>query len=188
MIFIVLLIMESPLTHDDDWDENLLHIGCYIIAILLAAFYFLTCGENPGWVKLPESELTTLEKRNLSTRYHPPGINEKSKGNTDNNEGLHSFQTNSLESNEEDKGIEISDFGEKIHLEFANRNIDIQNPNNLSESNDSFLEDNAFYSMPPKHFCKICNIEQEYRTRHCHKCGKCVYKYDHHCFWIGQFF
>ena len=31
--------MESPLTHDDDWDENLLHIGCYFVTILFAATY-----------------------------------------------------------------------------------------------------------------------------------------------------
>lgn len=39
--------------------------------------------------------------------------------------------------------------------------------------------------MPPRRFCKICNVRQPYRSRHCHECGQCVRKFDHHCFWIG---
>ena len=26
---------------------------------------------------------------------------------------------------------------------------------------------------------------QPLRVRHCYDCQRCVYKYDHHCFWIG---
>jgi len=33
--------------------------------------------------------------------------------------------------------------------------------------------------------CKICDIVQPLRTKHCKKCSKCVYRYDHHCFWLG---
>ena len=74
---------------------------------------------------------------------------------------------------------------EEVHLEFSNKN-NLAGRISGSESSESFLNDEySVFSLPPKHFCRTCNIEQEYRTRHCHKCQKCVYKYDHHCFWIG---
>ena len=187
MIFLVLLIIESPLNHDDDFDDNLKVILSYFVLICVAAYFFLTCGENPGWVQLPESEDTSLEKRNISTKYHPPL--ELQKHNDDILKSLeggkHSFKTNSLDSNEDLKDVEMKNLEEEVHIEFSNKN-NLGGRLSGSESNDSFLNDEySVFSLPPKHFCRACNIEQEYRTRHCHKCQKCVYKYDHHCFWIG---
>jgi palmitoyltransferase len=37
----------------------------------------------------------------------------------------------------------------------------------------------------PLRWCKDCEVWQPIRTKHCDKCGFCVRKYDHHCFWIG---
>lgn len=39
---------------------------------------------------------------------------------------------------------------------------------------------------PPKHFCDKCQIVQDYRSKHCHLCGRCIRKFDHHCFWVGN--
>eukprot|EP01118_Nematostelium_gracile_P008101 TRINITY_DN2666_c0_g1_i1.p1 TRINITY_DN2666_c0_g1~~TRINITY_DN2666_c0_g1_i1.p1 ORF type:complete len:302 (-),score=41.74 TRINITY_DN2666_c0_g1_i1:22-927(-) len=36
------------------------------------------------------------------------------------------------------------------------------------------------------HFCKECNIQQPLRTKHCNKCDRCVLRFDHHCFFIGN--
>ena len=33
--------------------------------------------------------------------------------------------------------------------------------------------------------CKHCDAWQGLRTKHCHDCGRCVRKFDHHCFWVG---
>lgn len=179
--------MESPLNHDDEFEDNLFTMLSYFVIIFISAYFFLTCGENPGWVKLPESEDTSLEKRNISTKYHPPfeyQKNEEILRNLD--EAKHSFKTNSLESNDDLKEvIEMHNMGEEVHLEFANNKNDGPPRNSGSESSESFNDAFSVFSVPPKHYCKTCNIEQEYRTRHCHKCQKCVHKYDHHCFWIG---
>lgn len=34
-------------------------------------------------------------------------------------------------------------------------------------------------------YCKHCEAWQGLRTKHCHDCGRCVKKFDHHCFWVG---
>ena len=186
IIFLVLLIMESPFNHDDDMDENLTHLFFYILNIIISAYYFLTCGQNPGCVKLPESDVTSLEKRNLSSKYKPPfDLGSHNIQKIEN--AKHSFKTNSFESNEDIKEVfELHELKEDVHLEFSNKHEKSAKKSD-SESYDSFVQDDfSVFSMPPKHYCNTCQIEQEYRTRHCHKCEKCIYKYDHHCFWIGN--
>lgn len=36
-----------------------------------------------------------------------------------------------------------------------------------------------------RHICKTCNLLQPLRAKHCKYCGYCIYKYDHHCPWLG---
>lgn len=37
-------------------------------------------------------------------------------------------------------------------------------------------------------YCSICNIwvNKNMGIRHCHRCGMCIEKYDHHCDWISK--
>lgn len=44
----------------------------------------------------------------------------------------------------------------------------------------------AIRSSPVQHDCKICHIQQPFRTRHCRACGACVAKFDHHCYYLGS--
>ncbi|CAG9461531.1 unnamed protein product [Pedinophyceae sp. YPF-701] len=34
-------------------------------------------------------------------------------------------------------------------------------------------------------FCRVCRLWQQPRIKHCFDCGKCVYRFDHHCIWLG---
>ena len=34
-------------------------------------------------------------------------------------------------------------------------------------------------------WCLYCEHWQPLRAKHCDQCGKCVRKFDHHCFWVG---
>lgn len=36
-----------------------------------------------------------------------------------------------------------------------------------------------------RRWCSVCRLWQPLRTKHCDKCGRCVRKYDHHCYCIG---
>ena len=61
---------------------------------------------------------------------------------------------------------------------------DISDEDFDDESEDLDMEADK-YAPPPLHYCKKCDIVQNYRTRHCKSCDLCVAKFDHHCFWIG---
>lgn len=179
----VLLFLESPLNHDDSLTENFYHILLYLFIIIIASYYFLTCGENPGWVPCPSGD----KNRHLSSaKYYPPFDFQP------NTEGLEiglvqkSLNTNSFSSINEQELNEINDeiqfkCLDKKDKKFL-RKLETESDEETRENKDNL----PFLSVPPKHFCNVCHIEQEYRTRHCHKCEKCIYKYDHHCFWIGE--
>lgn len=34
-------------------------------------------------------------------------------------------------------------------------------------------------------YCRRCNGPQPLRAWHCRQCGRCVARFDHHCFWLG---
>ena len=40
-------------------------------------------------------------------------------------------------------------------------------------------------AVPGGQMCKHCDAWQGLRTKHCHDCGRCVRRFDHHCFWVG---
>lgn len=35
-------------------------------------------------------------------------------------------------------------------------------------------------------YCIPCRVVREPGTRHCYYCDVCIYKYDHHCPWVGK--
>ena len=35
-------------------------------------------------------------------------------------------------------------------------------------------------------FCPYCLVKKTYRSMHCLVCQKCIYDFDHHCFWVGN--
>jgi len=34
-------------------------------------------------------------------------------------------------------------------------------------------------------YCENCDLYRIIRSKHCYKCGICVPRFDHHCFWVG---
>lgn len=38
----------------------------------------------------------------------------------------------------------------------------------------------------PGRECAYCQGWQPLRAKHCHDCGRCVRRFDHHCAWVGN--
>ena len=57
--------------------------------------------------------------------------------------------------------------------------------NSSSGDADADADDAADDAAPLGQVCKHCDAWQGLRTKHCHDCGRCVRKFDHHCFWVG---
>ena len=43
-----------------------------------------------------------------------------------------------------------------------------------------------YSSTNPGRDCPYCELWQPMRGKHCHDCGHCVRRFDHHCAWIGN--
>lgn len=39
---------------------------------------------------------------------------------------------------------------------------------------------------PQKWYCQHCKMRHPFRAKYCEKCEKCIVKFDHHCFWLGN--
>jgi hypothetical protein len=46
-------------------------------------------------------------------------------------------------------------------------------------------DEQSFATAMNKQLCEICQCRKKLRMKHCYSCQKCVFKYDHHCPWIG---
>jgi len=60
-------------------------------------------------------------------------------------------------------------------------------PIELKESSEPpcQVEGQITKSRPVKHFCKLCNTIQNFRTKHCKLCKCCIARFDHHCYYTG---
>ncbi|CAI5976595.1 unnamed protein product [Closterium sp. NIES-65] len=36
-----------------------------------------------------------------------------------------------------------------------------------------------------RRWCPYCRVQQPVRAKHCYDCGRCVLRFDHHCFWVS---
>ena len=35
-------------------------------------------------------------------------------------------------------------------------------------------------------YCEVCDSHVLRNTKHCQKCNRCTYEFDHHCYWVGN--
>lgn len=59
----------------------------------------------------------------------------------------------------------------------------------MKNSDPGVLKTNVIPSAINEDYCKSCLVKKDYRTDrigHCPQCSQCIYKRDHHCFWIDN--
>ena len=153
----------------------------YLVVHGLSMYFFLFARSNPGWVE-PDMPSDFLENQNLN--------------NTDGSNEGNLFGSKSKDSGanegEGESGIELNDIemrggrddsvllkNDKIsHLRVENRSSTLSSQPSFENIREVEFKDNRG--------CDICGIKRlPFRARHCKDCGKCVRKFDHHCFWIG---
>ena len=65
----------------------------------------------------------------------------------------------------------------------------ISNPGIIRSTNITSLKKKYPYDFlfnNDEDFCKKCNLEKIYRSKHCIICDKCIEKFDHHCIWVNN--
>ena len=171
---------------------------CYIFYLIslqaVAVWYFLTAGENPGFVKLTKTDEELKEEaRQISVMSA-----EQEDRDPDDCDGFDSVQTSLAMGSALKNMIEMR----SLPKQKEERREHQSNESNTSQLETQHDEESAGmiskpappvkamgYSapmvLPAKRFCLTCNLQQPYRSRHCHDCNQCVRKFDHHCFWIG---
>ena len=141
----------------------------------ISYYLYLKTGANPGYVDLPaDSEGDHIELTSIlidSTKF--PLTKTFLVSNSGQNDGAESLLQPPTALN-------------------SNENIQLTPDGNLVKQHDEGKiqprpkrKENSW--MPELRYCEHCKVHQPYRTKHCDKCERCVYKFDHHCFWMGQF-
>lgn len=173
------------------------HVNIYIIIIELLSFYlFSTLYQNPGYA---ETQIFEPTNENLMIAMDNK-LKKKQKVHTpyqksSNNKRLLEYDGYFSEPNELN-GILLEkkeeDFQQNKKNTQTSKSSFSQSSHDASSSNE---EESSFEiheslmkltKFPLKHYCSKCEIEQEYRVKHCNRCQKCIFKFDHHCFWIGK--
>ena len=122
--------------------------------------------------------------RNLSDSSHNPhslkleDLPSKESPNSDRARSSESFKfslSSSLSPNKQVMKIERISLPRPEISKAEEEDVVIRVSSNSEESQD----------FPPR-FCLVCNLDQPVRARHCTSCKKCVFKWDHHCTWLGN--
>ena len=58
-------------------------------------------------------------------------------------------------------------------------------PGNRDSTRVSTPHDSLLRQRPPPNVCRHCGCQRPLRAYHCHLCGRCVRRHDHHCGWLG---
>lgn len=162
---------------------------------IITLYLFCTIYKNPGFIK----------KENDDTQYDPPiplSMIKIQDSISILKYPTHIFNHQNFEEKKiENKTSEIinnnfidmklskiknSVFSEEIESNYTD---DVNFEQSFSEESQRIYSDKGIkknFKIILKHYCNKCDIEQEYRTKHCNRCEKCILKYDHHCFWIGS--
>lgn len=173
------------------------NVNIYIIIIELLSFYlFSTLYQYPGYADTQISEAANehltinidnkiKKKQKVHTPYQRSSKTKRlleddgyfSEPNEFNGKLFESPEKN-LKQNKKYTETSKSSFSHSSH------NAGSSNEDESSfEIHESLMKLTKF---PLKHYCSKCEIEQEYRVKHCNRCQKCICKFDHHCFWIGK--
>ena len=64
--------------------------------------------------------------------------------------------------------------------------LSISNPGIMINNEYTDLLDIIEKGEEVDNFCPQCLVKQEYRSKHCLICQKCISEFDHHCFWVGN--
>ena len=175
LVVYFLSLFENDMTDGGDAYKT----GVAFSLIVNAAFYLALANSNPGYVEEDEkaqaAEFLSVQ-RNVASLNAPGGDVESGAGGggggTTRPAGGRASSSRDLlgpsyidSSNAEILTREIPEYGE-------------------DDGGDDDGDDDT--PMPVGQNCKHCDAWQGLRTKHCHDCGRCVRKLDHHCFWVGS--
>jgi palmitoyltransferase len=150
--------------------SNLVWLIYVAVLQVTATWYFLTAGQNPGFVQSSK----TVEQ-NIEEAKHLSAMNTDEESHQD----LSGFDNVPI-------SLSIgSNLKNMIEMSQVRKIDSSDEKTGMIKQPVTSMGHTEPMKMPPKRFCNMCNIEQPYRSRHCHDCGQCVRKFDHHCFWIG---
>jgi len=131
-----------------------------------------------------DQELETFEN-NLSLKkplLHDNDDNDRF--NQDDNDNEEREQEQEQEIIKDEKNILYLQKQQKDINELDNIN-DILNINKKRRTTSTIRTQYHENTKIEKFYCKFCKIYVPLRSKHCRSCERCIYKFDHHCVFIG---
>ena len=154
----------------------------YFAILALSYFFFYICGKNPGYATDTEQVLARAREIELEApivHVLNPDLSLEIRDEIA-NERRSSLLSSHTDISDEYLSLGVENEEEKVNFSIIRgerRNRHIMSPPS---------RDSSPHKIPERRFCKVCNILQPYRTKHCHLCERCIHKFDHHCVWVGN--
>ena len=64
--------------------------------------------------------------------------------------------------------------------------LSFSNPGKMVNNEYNDILDVVEKGQNIEEFCPMCLVKNQFRSKHCLICEKCVEEFDHHCFWVGN--